>query len=164
MYSPPKLRWIHCRKIGRQIPRSRRARAVPPSIKVAHPMFTRRTSLILEESMGGRVPGLLITLEFKKPGVPHPCVFCKGGPQCCVRRLVCFSVRLYFGFPPFAKNRTRHPHVSAMPARFKTWATRQSTSGPQTQSPVSWRNRAMSLVGALPKKRLYSRLNCEALR
>jgi hypothetical protein len=31
-------------------------------------------------------------------------------------------------------------------------------------APGSCRNLAISLVGALPKNRLYSRLNCEALR
>ena len=41
----------------------------------------------------------------------------------------------------------------------------QSTGGAVAdKSCVSWRSRAMSLVGALPKKRLYSRLNCDALR
>src|SRR2546429_6739571 len=40
----------------------------------------------------------------------------------------------------------------------------QSTGGAVAdKSCVSWRSRAMSLVGALPKKRLYSRLNCDAL-
>jgi hypothetical protein len=34
----------------------------------------------------------------------------------------------------------------------------------QTASCGSCRNLAMSLVGAFPKKRLYSLLNCEALR
>jgi hypothetical protein len=34
----------------------------------------------------------------------------------------------------------------------------------QAQRRVSWRNLATSRVGALPKKRLYSRLNWEALR
>jgi hypothetical protein len=35
---------------------------------------------------------------------------------------------------------------------------------PHAHIRVSCRKRATSLVGALPKKRLYSRLNCEALR
>jgi len=40
----------------------------------------------------------------------------------------------------------------------------RSISAGQADGRVSWRSRAMSLVGAFPKKRLYSRLNCDALR
>jgi len=39
-------------------------------------------------------------------------------------------------------------------------ADRQASVGPRPSS----RSRVMSLLGALPKKRAYSRLNCDGLR
>src|SRR6266702_8380397 len=53
---------------------------------------------------GAGAPSLHCT-KFPR-GVPHPCVFCKGGRLCCRRKLL--SVRHYLlcmpsSYPPFAK-------------------------------------------------------------
>ena len=58
--------------------------------------------------------------------------------------------------------RRSHDDVEVLPTAERCHACHAKLG--HAHSRVSWRNLAMSLVGALPKKRLYSRLNCDALR
>jgi len=58
--------------------------------------------------------------------------------------------------------RRSHDDIEVLPTA--DWCHACHTELGHAHSRVSWRNLAMSLVGALPKKRLYSRLNCEGLK
>jgi len=67
-------------------------------------------------------------------GVPHPCVFCKGGRRCCRRNFCPFCtnpVAYAFVVPALrtGTRRTGHPPVLVMPARSKAWATRPLPAG-----------------------------------
>jgi hypothetical protein len=74
---------------------------------------------------GGPLLAISLVHHFQQ-WVPHPCVFCKGGPRCCVRYLIVTTphgstnLRMHSRLPPFAKNaKDGAPTVLLMPASSK---------------------------------------------
>jgi hypothetical protein len=77
------------RRVGQPVLLRLKGWASPPSVSplLCHPERSRRTPRLA----GG--PPLTIFARHPHRGVPHPCVFCKGGRRCCVCHLILLWTR-----------------------------------------------------------------------